>query len=394
MIMNEVDFTVFDALFREAYRKCFGHSLTEPLTETESRLMYARILEETGLVIGWKSLKNYSLFLSSPALAKQENPSVATLDTLSRYVMAAPYVTEPERKREAGHYPYWYEYKAGWIGRGVKVIAVDRKRGRSWIWGVGAGVVVLALVVAGMILSRRGPGAGFADNFRDVSTDSLFGRGWWLEAPDTTYWGRRGEKAGCLTLYTLRGDNWPDSVNRPKIRNLILHRVDCDCWTMEVHLKDFVPAQNWQQAGVLLMEDTGFSGTSMRVSIAFNDFNGVYPRSGTILVQGIASRGRQGNKPEEFAHFIILQMDSVRSHPNLYQVLAHSALRIERQGNLFRIRYADGIAETTSFKEIASYPFNFQPRYVGLFALRGYVDSSAAVPARFTYFGLDCCKLR
>jgi hypothetical protein len=144
------------------------------------------------------------------------------------------------------------------------------------------------------------------------------------------------------------------------------------------------------------MEDTGFNGTSMRVSIAFNDFNGVYPRSGTILVQGISSTGRQGDKPEEFAHVILLQTDSLRSHPNLYQVLAHSALRIEKQGNQFRILYADGIAEITPFKEIAGYSFNFQPHYVGLFALRGYVDSSAAVPvpARFTYFGLDCCKLR
>lgn len=78
----------------------------------------------------------------------------------------------------------------------------------------------------------------------------------------------------------------------------------------------------------------------------------------------------------------------------MYQVLAHSALRIEKQGHLFRILYADGIAETTSFKEVASYEFTFQPRYVGLFALRGYVDTSTAVPARFTYFGLDCCKIR
>ena len=65
MIMNEVDFNVFDTLFREACLKCYGHAMAEPLTETESRLMYARILEDTGLVIGWKSIKNYSLFVLS-----------------------------------------------------------------------------------------------------------------------------------------------------------------------------------------------------------------------------------------------------------------------------------------------------------------------------------------
>ena len=67
MIMNEVDFQVFDTLFREACQRCYGHAMAEPLTETESRLMYARILDDTGLVIGWKSIKNYSLFVLSPA---------------------------------------------------------------------------------------------------------------------------------------------------------------------------------------------------------------------------------------------------------------------------------------------------------------------------------------
>ncbi|HLX65947.1 MAG TPA: hypothetical protein VKR41_03095, partial [Puia sp.] len=378
--------------------RCFGHPMVGSLTETESKLMHARIFDETGLVVGWKSIKNYSVFVSSPDTAKQENPSVATLDTFSRYVMGAPYTTEPERKKEAGHYPYWFAYKAKKFPG-----EPEGKKGRRWRWFLkgfwwrfvlGCVLVVVVVVVALIVLVLWVPERGFVERFGDVSVDSLKTRGWWVEAPDTNYWGRRGEKAGCLTLYTLRGDNWPDSVNRPKIRNLLLHRVDCDCWTIEVHLQDFVPVRNWQQAGILLMEDTGFNGTSMRVSIAFNDFNGVYPRSGTILVQGIASRSRQDDKPEEFAHVILLQTDSVRSHPNLYQVLAHSALRIEKQGNLFRILYADGITETTSFKEIASYPFNFRPHYVGLFALRGYVDSSAAVPARFTYFGLDCCKRR
>jgi hypothetical protein len=190
----------------------------------------------------------------------------------------------------------------------------------------------------------------------------------------------------------LRGDNWPDSLNPPVIRNLLMHRIDCDCWTIEVHLKDFIPTHNWQQAGILLMEDTGLKGASMRVSIAYNDYNGIYPRAGTILVQGVASRGDREDKPEEFAHVVLLQTDSARGRPALYQTLAHSALRIEKKDDHFRILYADGIAEGTAFKEISSNVSSFRPRYVGLFALRGNVDTSAAIPAHFTYVGLDCCK--
>ena len=380
MIMNEVDFIAFDALFRESCMKCFGHPLTEPLTETESRLLYTRIFDDTGLVIGWKSIKNYSLFVLSPSEAKAENPTVATLDTLSRYVMGAPYTTEIDRKKDAGHFPYWYEYRAR--RKGVK-------RGK-WRWGVVVVVgMVLTIVVVGIFRGRAV--AGFAERFGDVSADSLYSRGWWVQAPDNMYWKRRDEAPGCLTLFTMRGDNWPDSLNLPMIRNLLMRRIECDCWTAEVHLKDFIPAQNWQQAGILLMEDTGFTGRSMRISIAYNDYNGVYPRSGAILLQGIVSRGGGEDKPEEFAHIVLFPADSLRSRPTLTRDLAHTALRLEKRGDRFRILYADGIAENTSFKEISAHEFPFRPRYIGLFALRGYVDSAATLPARFTYFGLDCC---
>jgi hypothetical protein len=81
-------------------------------------------------------------------------------------------------------------------------------------------------------------------------------------------------------------------------------------------------------------------------------------------------------------------------HPALVENLAHSALRIEKQGDRFRILYADGILPNTAFREIAAHEFAMQPRYVGLFALRGFVDSSDAIPARFSWFSLDCeeCK--
>ena len=58
--MNDADSYAFINLFKEACLKCFGHGLQQPLTETESKLFYNTILEQTGLVIGWKSLKNSS----------------------------------------------------------------------------------------------------------------------------------------------------------------------------------------------------------------------------------------------------------------------------------------------------------------------------------------------
>ena len=75
--MNNLDLSVFDSLFRQACLKCFGHPLEVPLTETESKLLYNRVFEQTGLTIGWKSLKNYSLFVMGGGEDKKENPSPA-----------------------------------------------------------------------------------------------------------------------------------------------------------------------------------------------------------------------------------------------------------------------------------------------------------------------------
>jgi hypothetical protein len=391
--MNDIDHGAFRALLEEACFRCFGHVVDEPLTETESKLLYNKVLEETGLVIGWKSLKNYAAFLFSGSAGKQENPSVATLDTLSRYVLGVPYTTEAERKREAGHFPYWYRYREKWTSR--RPLAVDRPMVRQqrgwWLMGMGLAGLVLAIICLSLFF-RRGAGPGFRDDFRSLRSDSMEGRGWWVASKDAAYWDRRVERHGCLTLYTLKGDYWPDPAQQPVIRNLVLRRIPCDCFTLELHLQDFIPRQNWQQAGILLTEDTTFGGRSLRVSVAYNDYNGVYPRAGSILVQVISSQA--SGKPEEIAHVQLLSIDSLLKHPALVENLAHSALRIEKQGDRYRILYADGILPNTAFREIATHEFAMQPRYVGLFALKGFVDSAADMPARFTYFSLDCeeCK--
>jgi hypothetical protein len=179
-------------------------------------------------------------------------------------------------------------------------------------------------------------------------------------------------------------------VQTPVIHNLLLRRIPCDCWTLELHLKDFLPRQNWQQAGILLLEDTGFSGKSMRISIAYNDYMGGSSPSRSVLVQAITSLGSGFGKPEEIAHVPLFNVDSLDKNPALLGNLNHSALRIEKQGARFRILYADGVSENTSFKEAVTHVFAMTPRYAGLFALKGFVDSAKNMPALFTFFSLSC----
>lgn len=383
--MNDSDALAFAALFKEAYSKCFGQTLEKPVSETESKLLCNQVLEQTGLSIGWKSVKNYSFFILDNSAAKIENPSVATLDTMARYVLNAPHTTEIRRKNDESHYPYWFLYKER-FNRSAPKAPGRRRVVAVRIFITIVLVIILSLLYVNHIRPTISP--EFSDDFKFVSGSSLSSRGWFLKDPVGSYWNKRAQTPGQLTLFTLKGDNWPDTANQPAIKNLLLRAIPYDCFTAEIHLNDFVPRQEWQQAGILLLEDTSFNGKSIRLSIAYNDYFGGYSKPKEILVQAITSLGHGFGKPEEIAHQPIIYPDSINNNPALLQNLKNSALRIEKHGKKFRFLYSGGANGNMAFREVASQELDMQPKYIGIFAIRGFVSSSAAVPVRFTFFRL------
>jgi hypothetical protein len=388
--MNDLDAAAFTQLFKDAYKKCFGYPLQAAVTETESKLLSNQVLDETGLVIGFKSVKNYSAFIFNSDTAKPENPSISTLDTLSRYVLNAPYTDEAQRKKKESHYPYWFEYKDKFYRSLMpEPPAQTIKKRPLRLLAVSAVLALILLIWAGVLFVGGSKShVSFTDNFHNVSVDSLVAKGWMVNSTDTAYWARRGQAAGSLTLFTLAGDNWPDSAHKPSISNLLLHRIDDDCFTTEVHLQKFVPHQNWQQAGILLMKDTGFYAKSMRLTIAYNDFFGGLPKNRQIIIQAITSLGSSFSKPEEIAHTSLFNLDTLTANPTLIHNLDHCALRIEKHGKKFRLLYAGGMLENGAFKEITSQEFDMQPKYVGIFALKGFVNNTETMPVNFTFFCL------
>ena len=378
--MNDLETSVFTNLFNAAYRKCFGHAMTDPVSETESKLFSNKIFDQTGLVIGAKSLKNYSLYVLHPE-ENEENPSIATLDTLARFVLDAPYTDEIQRKNKESHHPYWFQYKNQIFRSGKS--AVTKKK--YW-WLLMFFVIALALILSVFFLATKNEGKeAFTDEFNSLIEDSLKNKGWVIQSKEDTYWQRRNERAGMLTLFTLRGDNWPDSLNQPGIKNIVLREINANCFTTEVHLSGFVPQQNWQQAGLLLLEDTNFIGKSVRLSLVYNDYYGGFPKSREIIVQAVVSGGKNVDKPEEITHQLVFKLDST-NEPLVRQNLLNSALRIEKLGTKFRMLYANGSMANSAFKEIASREIDIRPRFIGLFAMRGFVDSSSAIAARFNFF--------
>jgi len=380
--MTGQDQQVFVALFKDAYLKCFGHQLKNPLTEAESKLFCNQVLEITGLSIGWKSVKNYSFFIIGGKSSKDENPSIATLDTLARYALGAPRITEIQRKDNEGHYPYWFLYREKFVKTSVKIPARENRSVILMALGV---VVVLSMFVFWLRLPHEKK-LEFTDKFDHVSGASFAEKGWMIKDKDDIYWRQNSSQKGSLTLYTLKGDNWPDPENKQQIKNLLLKAIPYDCFTAEVHLSNFIPQQEWQQAGILLLEDTTLNGKSARLSIAYNDFFGGFKKPREVLVQAITSTGSGFSKPEEIAHKPIIYLDSLRANPVRAKMLQNSALRIEKQGRHFRFLYSGGMSDNAAFTEVVSRDLDLQPKYIGIFAIKGFKDSTAVIPAHFTFF--------
>jgi hypothetical protein len=391
MPLDKPDEQIFCTLYQEAYQRCFKQELKQPITEAEGKLFYQQILEHTGLTVGWRSLKNYSFHVLKHSDDKQENPSIATLDTLARYVLKAPYTNDIKRKQEEDHHPYWYLYREQTLTKPTAPTESSKNKKRILI-------PLLFLVVCLPVVSTvyqliNKPAAPVNEDFTDVSGNKLAERGWEVSNKDAVYWNKKAINKGSLTLFTLNGDNWPDSNATPFVKNLLYRKLPSPCFGAELHLEQFIPQGRWQQAGILLMQDTNINSPSIRVSLAYNDFFGGYSKPREVLVQAISAPGN-GRKPEEFAHYTVFAIDSARKTPALFAGMTHTALRVEMENGQLRLLYSGGARSNMAFKEVVSQKFNFEPHYIGIFALKGFDQPSAIIPVKVSRFMLESinCK--
>ena len=134
------------------------------------------------------------------------------------------------------------------------------------------------------------------------------------------------------------------------------------------------------------MEDTNFTGKGIRLSVTYNDFFGGYSKPKELIIQAITSFGKNEGEPEEIAHQPILYIDRIGTNPAILQNLQNNALRIEKQGRKFRFLYAGGPIANPAFKEVITHEFNMQPKFIGLFAIKGFVDKTDVIPVHLTFF--------
>jgi hypothetical protein len=384
--MDKLDYTVFVNLYRDAYEKCFSTPYIQPIIEAESKLFQNDILEHTGLTVGWRSLKNYSSFIIDQA--KDENPSVATLDTLARYVLKAPYSNEISRKKEESHHPYWFLYRERYLKANKSEITTQKNK-RKWLLSATIALSSFLLIALSLflILHRTKNSISFVDKFENVRDEALVARGWKVLNKDSTFWKKRGQKESGLTLFTLMGDNWPDKSFKPTIKNLLTRELPDGCFIAEIQMTHFMPCAEWQQAGILLSGDSSTRGPFVRLSLSFNDLFGGYKRPKEVIVQGISST-EAGGSPEEFVHTPVLLLDSIAKIPSLVNNLTYSSLQIEKQGKHYRFLFAGGANANAAFKQFFEKDLTFEPRYISLFALKGNMSSTPVVPVIIKEFSL------
>jgi hypothetical protein len=167
--MNQSNDAIFIALFKDAAEKCFGYRLTSPLSETDSKLFSNKIFEQTGLVIGIKSIKNYSLYIFENG--KKENPSVATLDTFARFVLNAPITNEVNRKNNESHYPYWFQYRSRFSNQ-------RNESGKEIPWKRPSWYLLLLIIVPIVFFSiykivHKESSTHFTEDFMSINEDTL-----------------------------------------------------------------------------------------------------------------------------------------------------------------------------------------------------------------------------
>ncbi|MCE6989578.1 hypothetical protein [Dyadobacter sp. CY323] len=390
--MNSIEEQAFVDLYIKAFSKCFGTTPSMQLSEAESKHFSNAIHEQTGLIVGWKSIKNYSLYIFESGSSKQENPSLATLDTLARFVGEAPKTDEILRKKNESHYPFWFASLENYRTlRGVQTIK------KSVAEPTALKVILISLLVLTMIaiftfiFFFQGT-RDFYEDFNQLNEDSLIVNGWILRDRESFYWAKRNVKPGHLTLFTQEGDNYISGNQKAHINNYLFRKTKSECFSTEVLFTGFIPEHNWQQAGILLMEDTLPNSRNLRLSLAYNDFFGGYVKPGEIIIQAVYDDGDPVRKPEELAHMTLFT-NQPANQQIIRQNLAKSALRIEKTGSRFRLLHASGSPSLFALKEILEKEIDFVPKYAGVFALKGFMPDTPVKPVHIDFFSmkhLDC----
>lgn len=253
---------------------------------------------------------------------------------------------------------------------------IRRPLSRQWILGA----LLLVFVLSVLILAARKNKTPkyWKEDFGSTHPDSLKRHGWAIEDFDAAAFSKQVQP-NHLTLYTLRGDYWHTPPDTPVISNLLFKKLNGESGKITFKLVNFNPTQNFQQAGLILLNEERDRSHNIRVTLAAC-------ASCIPCLQSIQIVKMEHGTAYEKSFPLIRWSDEAPAEAPLREVW----IQVQYEKGKFRFFHHTG-EEFFSFGEAGSFEFNFQPRYIGIAAFRGIRNDerewndSDDIPALFEY---------
>lgn len=248
-----------------------------------------------------------------------------------------------------------------------------------------SGLAMLALAVS-LYKTTSSPLApeSFRDDFGHDSTGLVLQEGWYIANLDTAYW-NRPDLNNHLTLFTQQGDNWVSPGQEPEIKNLLLREIGPGDFTATILLSGFRPTSNWQQAGILLIQD---DDNSIRVTYGYDDVGAKKPR---LVVQTVP-----------IVDGMVLHPHTLTERPLTEQKVYPRKiwLRMIREDNMYRFYYKKNFYnERWIFTRAWNAPDSFSPSQIGIGAFQGITQELFSgeiiqldrepIPANIDFFEIE-----
>lgn len=105
-------------------------------------------------------------------------------------------------------------------------------------------IMVFLIFILALLVFRKKENLEIEESFHLLDDKSLSDRGWFVLSKEKEYWDKWDKILDQLTLFTLKGDNWPTKELGPKVDNVLCRKTHKGNFSAEVHFFDFVPMEN------------------------------------------------------------------------------------------------------------------------------------------------------
>lgn len=249
--------------------------------------------------------------------------------------------------------------------------SLNRRKQLIWIGLFGFSILMLFSVCFLFIFGTKDVERGWKEDFSTLSFKNLKEKGWDIWDYDATYFSKQLADSGYLTLYTLPGDYWGKPGENRSIKNFLARRIDCECCIIRVKFKNFYPYQNYQQVAIFIMARQDPRENHIKLSFTYwqPEVREVSAEKKLRGTQVIVQKNGEISDIDSMS-ICYANLKSVYPCPDTLQY------RLTLKENRMTFQFKENPDwQVFRISKEASYPFGFEPFYIGIGAFQGTTDS-------------------